>query len=68
MSTLFIIFVVWSLIGAILWQIIILLPMAKNKPNGPLTKLDYIKAIPFGPIIWLTYLLTLIAIYYRKEK
>jgi membrane protein DedA with SNARE-associated domain len=59
MSTLFIIFVIWSIIGAILWQIIILLPMAKNKPNGPLTKLDYIKIIPFGSVIWLTYLLTI---------
>ncbi|MCF7910822.1 hypothetical protein K9L16_04075 [Candidatus Pacearchaeota archaeon] len=65
---LFIIIVFYSIIGAILWQIIILRPRVKNNPNGPVTKLDFIKAIPFGPVVLLSYLLTILFIKIKEKK
>jgi len=50
----FLIFMFWGIAGVFPWQFIILRTQAKQ-PNRPINKNDYLKAVPFGPIIWLAY-------------
>jgi hypothetical protein len=52
----------WGLLGAIPWQIIVLRPKARDNPDGAITVLDCLKALPFGPFVWLAYVGTIILI------
>lgn len=58
----------WSVLGAIPWQLIILRPWARDNPHKPITVLACIKALPFGPVVWLSYFITIIIFQLRKVK